>query len=210
MALKLKICGMRDERNIRDVAALSPDFMGFIFYPASPRYVGDTFFIPNDFPSSIKRTGVFVNESVESVLDKVKKYPLDFVQLHGSETPEQCRLVKEQGVQVIKVFSVNDEFDFVITKLYEKTVDYFLFDTKGKFYGGNAQPFNWQILKKYNQKLPFFLSGGLSPDTMEGILALQEMNLFALDVNSGAEVSPGVKDIRLIEAVKQKMISIQV
>jgi len=199
---------MRDKENILEVAALLPDFMGFIFFPPSPRYVGDDFSIPPEFPEATERVGVFVNEGIETVLDKVARHKLNVVQLHGNETPAICQTLKSKGVKVIKVFSINDDFDFSITKQYQPTVDFFLFDTKGKYYGGNAQTFSWEILKKYNQQVPFFLSGGLSLDNLSGIADLRDMNLYALDVNSGVEIKPGWKDVERISTLKDRLVSL--
>jgi phosphoribosylanthranilate isomerase len=206
--MKLKICGMRDANNIREVAALAPDLMGFIFYGKSPRFVGEEFSIPAELPPSVKRVGVFVNESVKEIVRIAKRLGLDFVQLHGSESVEHCRELRAHNVHVIKVFQVDDEFDFKVTEPFEAAVDFFLFDTKGKYYGGNAVPFNWSVLKKYQQRIPFFLSGGLSPDNVsEALHSLEGMNVYSLDVNSGVEVAPAQKDIGKIEQLKKILIS---
>lgn len=184
---------MRDPANILDVASLSPDYLGFIFYPTSPRFVGKDFKPPSTLPATIKRVGVFVNESNQFILSKAKEAGFTFVQLHGNETPDQASALKDAGLKIIKVFSVDDEFNFDVTKPFQKLVDYFLFDTKGKFYGGNAKTFNWNVLNQYNQELPFFLSGGLTPENITSLDSLQSMNLHALDLNSGVELSPGIK-----------------
>lgn len=203
--MKLKVCGMREEINILQVAALKPDYLGFIFYAKSPRFVGDDFEIPQYLSSEIERVGVFVNEDNGEVSEKVLQYDLDYVQLHGSESAEACKELKDKGIGVIKVFSVGDDFDFVVTKPYEKVVDFFLFDTKGKYHGGNAVTFDWSILKKYNQSVPFFLSGGLTPENVQGISQLKGMNLYALDVNSGVESAPGVKDVGKIKLLMERI-----
>ncbi|HEU5145241.1 MAG TPA: phosphoribosylanthranilate isomerase [Chryseosolibacter sp.] len=200
----MKVCGMRDPGNIADVSRLHPDFLGFIFYAPSPRYVGDDFKMP-PFPSTIRRVGVFVNETNAVILQKVKEHQLDFVQLHGGESVQQCRELKTSGVGVIKVFSVDDETDFSITQSYRDAVDYFLFDTKGKLYGGNAVRFNWEVLSRYDQSVPFFLSGGITPDHVTEINDLEKLNLVAIDVNSGVEVRPGWKDPQRIEEIKAKL-----
>jgi phosphoribosylanthranilate isomerase len=203
--IKLKVCGMRDPGNIRDVVALKPDFMGFIFYENTPRFVGVDFMIPEKIPQTTKRVGVFVNERTEAILEKVKAHRLHFVQLHGGESVEQCRELKAHGVGVIKVFAVDDDTDFGVTRDFAETVDYFLFDTKGKYYGGNARRFNWSILSRYDQRVPFFLSGGITPDDVDEIKRLQGFNLAAIDVNSGVEVSPACKDVNKIKAIKAKL-----
>lgn len=189
--IKLKICGMRDTANIKAVAELRPDYMGFIFYEKSPRYVGNEFAI---LDLRLNSVGVFVNESTEKILSK----GLKIVQLHGDETPEQCDELRKH-VKVIKAFSIDDDFDFETTKKYN--ADYFLFDTKGKYYGGNAKTFNWDKLKEYDQRIPFFLSGGLNADNLKDISILKGMNLHAIDLNSGVEDSPGLKNIEKIKSV---------
>lgn len=203
--LQLKVCGMRNAKNIADVGALKPDYMGFIFYRPSPRYVGEDFSLPENFPSTIRKVGVFVNEAPDSILSKVRNLQLDFVQLHGNEPAGLCEVLKQQDMKIIKVFSIGDVFDFKVTKPYESVVDYFLFDTKGKNYGGNAQVFKWEILKQYDQQVPFFLSGGLTVENIAGVKRLRGMNLHGLDVNSGVELEPGLKSPELISGLKSKM-----
>jgi len=205
--INLKVCGMRDAENIMQVAALQPDLMGFIFYAKSPRYVGTQFRIPVELPRSIKRVGVFVNESTEVMLEKAKTFNLDYLQLHGQESVEQCAELKKHNIKIIKVFSVDDQFDFEVTSPYAEVTDFFLFDTKGKYYGGNAVTFDWSILDRYDQQVPFFLSGGINPDNASGIKAFKEINLYAIDINSGVEVSPAVKDPVKVKAIKHMLNS---
>lgn len=199
---KLKVCGMRDAENIMQLAALKPEYIGLIFYTKSPRYVGENFALPPTFPSSIKKVGVFVNEPTSAIIKIVADLDLQAVQLHGDESVTQCKELRKLGIEVIKVFSIGEDFDFEVTKVHEDVVDYFLFDTKGKYYGGNAKTFDWSILQKYHGRVPYFLSGGISPDNVSGIDALIDSNLYAVDVNSGAEVSPGLKDISKIKDIK--------
>lgn len=199
MSINLKICGMREPDNILAVGELQPEFMGFIFYPQSPRFVTDNFSLPIGLPSSVKKVGVFVNEEYEKILNMVTKYALDFVQLHGNEPEAFCSRLKEGGVSVIKAFSIDQHFTFKAMDSYKKVVDYFLFDAKGKFYGGNASTFDWNLLKQYDQEVPFFLSGGISPENIQEIAMLSGMNLYAVDINSGVEESPGVKDVKKIK-----------
>ncbi len=203
--IEIKVCGMRDYENITDIASLLPQYFGFIFYPGSPRFVGNEFRIPKTLPSSIKRVGVFVNESNAVIISKSQWAGFDHVQLHGNESPQQCRALKNEGLKVIKVFSIDDDFNFDTTIPFKKEVDYFLFDTKGKLYGGNAKTFNWNILTQYDQEIPFFLSGGLSPENVHEINDLKNMNLHALDLNSGVEVSPGMKSREKVEQVMGSM-----
>lgn len=193
---------MREPENIQEVAALLPDYLGFIFYENSPRYVGDDFKIPTHIPDSIKRVGVFVNESLSIVLEKCKEHNIEFIQLHGNESVDECAFLKSQGLKVIKAFSVHDDFDFGCVKPFESIVDYVLFDTKGKYAGGNNQTFNWKLLGKYNQLVPFFLSGGLSLETIQDLHSLSGMNIHALDFNSGVELSPGLKSAPKIKDVQ--------
>lgn len=190
---------MREPDNILGVGALQPDFIGFIFYPQSPRCVLDSFRLPVNLPASIKRVGVFVNEKSDHILNTVNKHALDFVQLHGNESAEICEELKQTGIGVIKVFSIDESFNFATINPYKQVVDFFLFDAKGKYHGGNASTFNWNLLKQYDQEIPFFLSGGISVSNVPDISQLKDMNLYAVDVNSGVEVSPGVKDINKIK-----------
>ncbi|MER2998148.1 phosphoribosylanthranilate isomerase [Pontibacter populi] len=209
--MKVKVCGMRDPENIRQVAALEPDFMGFIFYEGSKRYCQNSI-TPDllaELPATIKKVGVFVNETTETILHTVRNYNLDLVQLHGRETPRQCQEIKDSGIEVIKAFSVDDSFVFENTLLYERSCDYFLFDTRGNNYGGNGTVFDWEILKGYLSPKSYFLSGGLN---LENLKSREFERIrpkpFALDVNSGFELEPGVKDVEqvkeLISFIKEK------
>lgn len=204
--MKLKVCGMREADNIQEVSNLKPDFMGFIFYPESPRFVGENF-TPRA-TKDVARVGVFVNETTESILTKVKVHQLNFVQLHGSETVEQCQELKRYNTLIIKAFSIGNEIDLSLLKTYQSAVDLFLFDTKGKYFGGNATKFNWQLLHEYNLNTPFFLSGGIGPDDIENIASLSHSMLYAIDVNSGVEISPGLKDVNKIKTIKSKLHTI--
>lgn len=177
-------------------AAILPDYMGFIFYEKSPRFVGQSFTMPALAPS-IKKVGVFVNEQPERILDLIKRHTLDYVQLHGEETPDYCKQLKGQA-GVIKVFSVGAEFDFEEVTAYKSHVDYVMFDTKGKHRGGNGIPFDWSLLSAYDQEIPFFLSGGISVEHSNQLRFIKEMNIHALDLNSGVEDSPGIKNIAKI------------
>ncbi len=205
--IKLKVCGMRDTENIRKVAALHPDYMGFIFYPGSKRVVGQNFEIPEDLPSGIRRVGVFVNEETLLMLNQAKKHSLDMIQLHGTETVQQCAELKTEGLRVIKAFSIGGDFDFDVIRSYKNSVDYFLFDTKGPGYGGSGLTFDWKILEKYDQEVPFFLSGGLSPGNILEIEKLKGMNIHALDINSGVELQPGLKDVHLIDNIRMALLN---
>ena len=204
--MKLKVCGMCEPRNIQEVSKLKPDFMGFIFYRPSPRFFKDDFSIP--VTPGVDRVGVFVNETTEEILAKARLHELKYVQLHGSETVEQCLKLKSHNVLIIKVFSVADKIDFSLLKSYQAAVDFFLFDTKGKYFGGNASKFNWKLLDGYDLDTPFFLSGGVGPDDVEEIAALSHPKLYGIDVNSGVEASPGFKDVDKVKMIKNKLLKI--
>src|ERR1700690_3264978 len=185
--MKLKVCGMRDEENIRRVASLQPDYMGFIFYEGSKRFVGKGFKIPTGLSLLTKRVGVFVNETTEEMMRIAEQHQLDYIQLHGSEPLEQCQKLKLKGLGIIKAFSIDETFDWTVLRSFSGAVDYYLFDAKGPGFGGNGFPFDWNLLGKYDQEVPFFLSGGLSPQNISKIRMLNDMNIHALDVNSGVE-----------------------
>ena len=144
MNLKLKICGMKHPENIQEVAALEPDYMGFIFYEKTPRFFDAE--IPK-ISDSIKKTGVFVKAAIAEILAEINEYKLDAIQLHGGESAEFCAelktVLKETNIEIIKVFSVKSEFDFDQLSAFEDHIDYFLFDTKGKHKGGNGETFDW-------------------------------------------------------------------
>ncbi len=194
----LKICGMK--HNIAEIAALQPDYLGFIFYEKSPRYFKGE--IPS-LPAGIKKVGVFVDATVQEILETVEKYGLDVIQLHGNETKEfvlnlnmALRLKFWDGYEVWKVFQVDDGFDFSKTYDFVKKVDAFLFDTKGDFYGGNGKTFNWKILENYKYDTPFLLSGGIGLEEVDSLKKLLKTGLpiHAIDVNSRFETEPGMKD----------------
>lgn len=187
---------MRDPENISVVVAARPDFIGFIFYPKSKRFVG---FEPSPeiltvVPDSVKKVGVFVDETPEKVLEIYRNWKLDVVQLHGHETPEYCRQIQNSGITVFKAFSVDESFDFATLEAYSEGCDYFLFDTKGQLPGGTGQKFNWQLLKNYKGLVPFFLSGGIGPDDLEAIQNFEHPRWRGIDINSGFEISPGIKN----------------
>jgi len=195
--MKIKVCGMRDKANLAELIELKPDFIGFIFYDKSPRYVGDLLDenLVRSISKPIKKVGVFVNSNPDYILRIAKKYDLQYVQLHGRETPDFCRNLKSRGVNVIKAFSIDEAFNFASLNNYKPHCDYFLFDAKGTDPGGNGVAFDWDILKRYqDSEKPFFLSGGLS---LENIAQVNELGIkiYGLDVNSKFETAPAVKDI---------------
>jgi len=204
--MKLKICGMKYPENILEVGALLPDYMGFIFWEKSARYFNGQ--IP-ELIKTIKKTGVFVNESVENIIEKIDKHDLQAVQLHGKESVEFCQDLKSKidtKIEIIKVFSADENFDFEIIKPFESVCDYFLFDTKGKLPGGNGTTFDWTILKKYNSDKPFFLSGGIGINELKAIEEISKSNLpiYGVDVNSKFEIEPGLKNKNLFSNFKRK------
>lgn len=197
----LKICGMREASNISEVANLCPDFIGFIFYAQSPRYVGPNFEVP-PIPKDIKKVGVFVNEDLDVALRIAQTQQLDFVQLHGDESVQYVSAIKEKGVGVIKAFRIDEQFEFENVIDYQRYCDYVLFDTRGKDYGGNNQVFDWRMLSQYNQRVPFLLSGGLNNENLLNAMnAVSGMNCAGFDLNSGVEVKPGWKDVAAIRQV---------
>ncbi len=200
--MKLKICGLKYSENIIQVAALQPDYMGFIFYEKSKRFVGEDFVMP-EIDSKIKKTGVFVNSDINYIKEKIKKHDLQAVQLHGSESAELCEGLKG-SVEVIKVFGVDESFDFNVLKAYENVCDYFLFDTKTAEYGGSGKQFDWNVLNKYKLNVPFFLSGGIGLEEIEKVQRLK-LNVYALDLNSKFETEPGLKDIEKLKVANSKL-----
>ena len=195
----IKVCGMRDAENIREVEALGVDMMGFIFWPKSSRHVSKC---PNYLPQKAKRVGVFVNEDIEEVKHIAKEFALDFIQLHGSESPEYVKQLSDW--KVIKAFNIAAKEDFEATKPYNGTVDYFLFDTKGKSVGGNGEKFDWSVLANYVGETPFLLSGGIGPDDAERVKAFHHPKCIGIDLNSRFELSPALKDInKLREFIKE-------
>lgn len=201
--MKLKICGMKYPDNILEVGSLLPDYMGFIFWKKSARYFDGQ--MP-DLPQSIKKTGVFVNANKEEIEATVTKYDLQAIQLHGNESVAFCHDLKNtlaKKIEIIKVFSVDDAFDFDQLQAFETVCDYFLFDTKGKLPGGNGTTFDWKVLENYSSKKPFFLSGGIGLDEMNLVNEILKTNLpiHAIDVNSKFEVAAGLKDKELLQKI---------
>lgn len=198
----IKVCGMSQTENIRQAETLGIDWMGFIFWPRSPRNVMQK---PAYLPTKTKRVGVFVGPSAELVKQKAEEYGLDFVQLHGKETPEECRTISQTlqhanlNCRLIKAFSIATTDDLQNTTLYENVVDYFLFDTKCKSVGGSGEQFDWNILDNYSGETPFLLSGGIGPDSANDIKEFSHKRCIGIDLNSRFETEPGVKDTTLLE-----------
>ena len=191
---------MRDAENIREVEALGIDMMGFIFWPKSKRFVSE---YPEDMPVSCKRVGVFVNESIEKVRHIADDYALDIIQLHGSESPEYARELREW--EMIKAFNIATKEDLEATKPYEGIVDYFLFDTKGLSVGGNGEKFDWSVLDAYNGTTPFLLSGGIGPNDAERVKEFHHPKCIGIDLNSRFEIAPGLKDVEKLKTFLEKI-----
>ncbi len=209
MDLKLKVCGMRDPENILELVNLAPDFMGFIFYDKSQRFVHDLLpSVLQQIPESITKTGVFVNETLEGIKRIVDKYQLDLVQLHGNEAPEFCEILRDSGIKVIKVFSIDNDFKFELLNSYSEFCEMFLFDTKfSTGYGGHGFKFDWSLLKKYELKVPFLLAGGIDINDLTDLNLLDGLPLIGIDVNSKFELSAGLKDIQKLEKLKSALNS---
>lgn len=208
MNLKLKVCGMRDNQNIKDVLTLTPDYMGFIFFQKSPRNLDQDWNpeVLRSFPSTTKKVGVFVNETLEVLTEKVKKYNLDMVQLHGSESVSYCQKLGSLKIPVMKAFSVDEDFDFETVKPYEKACTQFLFDTKAKGgYGGHGKTFDWTLLEKYPLDKPFLLAGGIDLSNLEELENINNPALIGIDVNSKFETEAAFKDIAKLHELREAL-----
>ena len=200
----IKVCGMREAENIREVEALGIDMMGFIFWPKSSRYVSER---PDYLPKHVKRVGVFVNEAPEQVKRQAADYRLDYIQLHGQESPEQISHLSPltSHLSIIKAFNIATAEDLLQTQPYEGLVNLFLFDTKGKSVGGNGEKFDWDVLDAYHGSTPFLLSGGIGPDDAERVNAFHHPKCIGIDLNSRFELSPGLKDINKLKEFLKKI-----
>lgn len=195
----VKVCGMREAENIRAVEALGVDWMGFIFWEHSSRYVSQ---FPAYLPEKAKRVGVFVDASHEVINQKVKDFGLDIVQLHGSEPPaylRDLRTVLGDRIAIVKAFNIATRDDLQLTNAYEGLADYFLFDTKAQLVGGNGTKFDWSVLAHYEGTTPFLLSGGIGPDDANRVRAFSHPQLAGIDLNSRFEVAPAMKNVELIK-----------
>jgi phosphoribosylanthranilate isomerase len=197
----IKVCGMREKNNIAQLVKLPIDYIGFIFYPHSPRYVGENIdkAILEIIPEKIKKVGVFVNRPIKEVIRIAQENQLQCIQLHGNEIPDYCNVIKDEGYTVIKAFKAEPELLTCETANYRFAADYFLFDTPTAGFGGSGQKFDWQMLMQQKLYVPFFLSGGISLDDVANIKNLQIPGLFALDINSRFETGPGMKDVEKIK-----------
>lgn len=204
---ELKICGMKFPDNLQAIAALQPDYLGFIFSPKSKRYMVDTLApeVVHSLPASIQRVGVFVNAATEFILKQAEAYHLQVLQLHGDESPEQCQQLQGKGYTLVKAFGVDENFGFSQLTPYEDVVDYYLFDTKGPSYGGHGRTFDWKVLEQYNRHKPFFLSGGIGLEEVEGLKEMTGFPVVAIDVNSRFEEEPGRKNIGQLKRLQEKL-----
>jgi len=199
---------MRLAANIAAVAELQPDYMGFIFYEKTPRVISEVSAeLIKYIPSEIKTVGVFVNEDLEKVKERVHLLKLKAVQLHGGESPEYCAELKSTFpvLEVIKAFGIDEDFGFSALEPYLDAVDYFLFDTKTKIHGGSGKTFNWSVLDRYTHTKPYFLSGGIDLEHAAAIKNINDERLYALDINSRFETEPGLKDAEKIKAFIKEM-----
>lgn len=193
---------MRDSENIRAIEQTKADLMGFIFLPKSPRFVAS---LPEYMPKKQKRVGVFVNASLEQILAKAQKFSLEYIQLHGDEPPAFCSELKNRGLKVIRALRIANADDIIRAESYNMA-DLMIFDTKTELYGGSGKKFNWQLLENYKGCVPFLLSGGIRSDTFEEIKAFFHPQFAGIDLNSGFEISPALKDVgklnNFIEKIK--------
>ena len=215
--MKVKVCGMREPDNIKELLQLPIDLIGFIFYPKSPRFVNEKKLQPwlnknIELFGEVKRVGVFVNAEIEYILNRVHDYQLDYVQLHGNESPEYCRQVESyweissmRKATLIKAFHVNEDFDFNRVLAYETLCGYYIFDTLGPQYGGTGQTFDWTLLEKYRGLTPFLLSGGIGPDLAGMVKTLPYKQMAGVDVNSKFETEPGKKDIQQLASFLEEL-----
>ncbi|WP_299232489.1 phosphoribosylanthranilate isomerase [uncultured Bacteroides sp.] len=191
----IKVCGMKYADNIRALDKLKPDMTGFIFHPSSPRFA---YAVPEHMPSSSLCVGVFVNSETDYILYKVREFGLNLVQLHGNESPEQCRDIRNKGIKIIKSFSLKTDNADTITAPYDGLCRYYLFDTPCAAYGGSGKTFDWTITQSYHGKTPFLLSGGIKPECLEQISSFRHTSFAGIDINSGFETAPGLKDTKAI------------
>ena len=193
---------MRDSENIRAIEQTKADLMGFFFLPKSPRFVAS---LPEYMPKKQKRVGVFVNASLEQILAKAQKFSLEYIQLHGDEPPAFCSELKNRGLKVIRAQRIANTDDIIRAESYNMA-DLMIFDTKTELYGGSGKKFNWQLLENYKGCVPFLLSGGIRSDTFEEIKAFFHPQFAGIDLNSGFEISPALKDVgklnNFIEKIK--------
>jgi len=201
--MQCKVCGITQIQEAQALEAMGVAYIGFIFYPASKRYVLSALTMEQLFafkPMHAKKVGVFVNETLEQVVEIVQAAGLDMVQLHGDETEDYCARLNKL-VPVIKVFRIGNALP--VYSSYDNAAAYYLFDTDSSMYGGTGQHFNWELIKNENFNKPYFLSGGIGPNDVQGIEVMLKTkagnNLAVIDINSQFETSPGIKNIEKIK-----------
>ncbi len=192
----IKVCGMCHGDNIREAENLGVDMIGFIFYPKSPRCLCE---LPDYLPQKAKRVGVFVNEDKDTIQMLADRFELEYIQLHGKESPEYCRALQSTGLKLIKFFPVNTRIDLLHTHEYEGLCEYFLFDTKTEQHGGSGKQFDWHLLRNYTGQTSFMLSGGINQYSARALLEFRHPRLAGFDINSRFEIRPGLKDTKRIE-----------
>ena len=200
--LIIKVCGMREAENIRQIERLAPDWMGFICWDGSPRFVSKT---PDYLPVSCSRTGVFVNPSVQQVKEDMTRLGLDIIQLHGKETPQFCQAIKSlrrpdgSPLRLVKAFGITADRPFPDTSEYEEACDYFLFDTRCTTIGGSGMVFDWDMMRQYHGKRPFLLSGGIGEEHIEALKSFSHPMFAGVDLNSRFEDSPAIKNVERLK-----------
>lgn len=198
----IKVCGMRESQNIEELSELDINMMGMIFYPKSPRYIEKVPVLSGEL--NIDKVGVFVNSNSTEILEKVDEFNLNIVQLHGNEKADCCNDISDSGVVVMKAFGIDEGFDFSVLEEYERSVSMFVFDTKTKDYGGSGKKFNWNKLKEYKGNIPFLLSGGIGPNDIAEVLNFEHPKYAGVDLNSGFEIKPALKNIDLLKEFIKK------
>ena len=198
----IKVCGMTQADNIRETEDLGVDLIGLNFYAKSPRCLCQ---MPEYLPREARRVGVFVNQPKEEVTMYADRFGLDYLQLHGMESPGYCQTLQSHGFHLIKAIAIAQAKDLQATQAYEGLCDYFLFDTKTPKYGGSGEQFDWTLLQHYHGQTPFLLGGGINAYSAKAIRALRHPRLAGVDLNSRFELSPGVKDVERLRRFLQEL-----
>lgn len=201
----IKVCGIKYQDNLIKITNLPIDMVGLNFYKKSKRYISNLLKI-EDLPAEVAKVGVFVNEELETIEHLISKYKLDYVQLHGDETPAQC-LILSKKIKVIKAFAISEVLDIKNTERYSMCSN-FLFDTKTIGYGGSGYKFDWKILDAYSGNIPFLLAGGIGPDDHQMIKNIFHTSFIGIDINSQFEIKPGEKNIDQVKSFVQKCKSL--
>ncbi|ASK32566.1 phosphoribosylanthranilate isomerase [Chryseobacterium sp. T16E-39] len=211
--LQLKVCGLTQLNQIQELISLNIDFLGFIFYKKSPRYALNRLSLEDISKiNHPRKVGVFVNESIEDILNITKSADLDFIQIHGDENEDYISALKREmdpKVKIIKVFRIGETIEDLKFKIehLQPLVDYLLFDTDSQSFGGTGKKFDWSLLNDLKIEIPYLLSGGISEENTKGIEVLHQKP-FALDINSKFEIQPGIKDLNKISAFKLNLLTL--